>query len=360
MRLRFFLLALMVPAVVWSIPALGESNGDVTVEYRHAAPTATDVEARKFTPRSGSVLTGVWNVVVDASAGPLGLKKFELAIETPARQRIAGMSSPSYGVGQKTQDTLPFAWDTNRITPNNGFYQIFSYADGHAGNDHTEAKVLDLKVNNPAAPPTGLVAKVVDNVPSLSWKASPEVDVIRYTVLRSDGGNAYKEIGSPTTTSFTDSQAPKETLLTYKIAAVRYSPVTPTGVIGYSSDPSSGLRLLMPTPSAEPGGATIGATAEILTFSGKAPSPKPTVIELKHKGFAEALPYQNVPSAGDVAGNEGPSAASILTAPARLLESTVRKPPYMAAALLMIVVALHAFRLGRRLAKPEEELASVT
>jgi hypothetical protein len=355
MRFRLLLIALMVPLLLWPMAARGD--GDVIVTFQHASQTASDVEARKFTPRSGSVLTGVWKVVVNASTGPLGLKKFEVSIISipptppPVNGRVSG--TKPYGLGETTQDTIAFEWDTNRITPSNGVYRIEANADGHSGKS-TKTQVNDLKVNNPAAPPTGLVAKVADNVPSLSWKASPEVDVLRYTVLRSEGGNAYKEVGSPTATSFTDSQAPKETLLTYKVAAVRYSPVTPTGVVGYSSDPTSGLRLFMPTPSAGQGAAgAIGATAEIPTFTGKAPSPKPTVIELKHKGFAESLPYQNVPSAGDVAGNEGPSAASILSAPARLLENTVRKPPYIAAAFLMIVVALHAFRLGRRLSKPE-------
>lgn len=330
-----------------SLTPVAKAGVEVGVEFRYAPDNASTSDARNFTPRSNSVLTEVWKVVVDAHASS-SLKSFEVAIvsKDPAiPSPTTGRITRGYSVGQSGSDEITMDWDTNVLTPRNGVYEIASSAVSHA-NNREEVSVTGLKVNNPPAPPTGVKVQVTDYVPALTWNRSTEPDLLHYVVLRSEGGGAFKEIASPDVAKYQDLQAPKETSLVYKISAVRKSPVTPTGVVGFASDPTPVVRMILPA-----GEATT-------VTSGVAPSPGKAPIELKHRGFKKTLPYEGVPARSEVAGNSAssqPAASAFLGAPSRIIQNTVRKLPYLAAGALMFVLALHVLRLARRLRTTQGE-----
>jgi hypothetical protein len=344
--MRRLLVLAVVVTIGLSIEA-AHAGFDVTVEFAHKSASDPETVQRSATPRPGTALTGLWKVVADARSASSSLRRFSVSIlPSPSESGIPTPSNASINrdySGIRSSDQIAFDWDTTRLTPYNGTYRLVGIADS-VGDRH-EVTVSDLKVNNPPLAPTGLAVKLVNDVPQLSWNKSPELDLTRYSILRSDDGGDLKEVGSATKAAFQDTKAPKGIQLRYRIVAVRKSPLSTSGISSLPSEPSAalvistGVSITVPTTAAAPAPAPLRAP----------------VREGTHQGFSETLPIEGLPpaAAGVAEAEEEASpdnaVESFLGAPARILQSTVKKLPFIAGAMLMLVTAMHVMRLALRM-----------
>jgi hypothetical protein len=355
-------LLVLTVVIVVTLGGVAHADFDVTVAFEHASSTAPESEQRQLTPRPGSAITGLWKVAATARSQTSSLRTFTVSIRPPdgIPAPTGGSISRSFGSVGTPSNRIVFDWDTNKVTPYNGNYRIVGIADSYAGG-REEANVLDVKVNNPPAAPTGLAVKLTENVPSLSWTKSPEPDVTGYTLQRADDFGAFKDIGTSSKATYEDTRAPKGTQLRYRVVAIRKSPVSAMGIASLPGEPSSALVISDPVTMMDP------ATAAASTPGGvAAPAPlKPMVREGTHQGFSETLPIEGLPPAAVGIAEDQAEAApdnaveSILTAPARLLENTVKKLPFVAGAMLLLVSAMHVLRFATRMLRSLPESAPI-
>ena len=171
----------------------------VTSPSDTAPPTVSIAE-----PIDGATVSGAIEITVDAD-DDVGVTSVGLSVD---------------GVSQGSDATAPYAFVVDTRVLDNGHHVLAATATDAAGNVDTSAAV-NVTVDNvadltPPSMPTGLTAapagpRRVD----LSWTANPENDgVTRYAVVR-DGS----EVGTSTSTSFTDTTASPDTTHSYRLIA---------------------------------------------------------------------------------------------------------------------------------------------
>jgi hypothetical protein len=80
---------------------------------------------------------------------------------------------------------------------------------------------FDVAVDQPPAPPTGLVALPGDSQVSLAWNASPEPDVTGYRVYRAmTSGGPYEFVAATTAPAFTDTGLANGVTVYYVVTAI--------------------------------------------------------------------------------------------------------------------------------------------
>src|SRR5262249_18296917 len=127
-------------------------------------------------------------------------------------------------------------WDTQPTARKNGTYTFVASATEEVlaglGNiltgPTTESQQVTLKVNNAPVAPSGVQTTLDGSAPVVSWSANPEPDIKGYQVFRSDGG---LQSGLVSGTSFRDASAPQGQALSYKVSALRFSPIDSSGMI---------------------------------------------------------------------------------------------------------------------------------
>ncbi|MGH9196560.1 MAG: hypothetical protein ACRD1T_12560, partial [Acidimicrobiia bacterium] len=305
-----------------------------------------------YTPPPGSVITDTWRPVVDVSTAS-SLSSFNLVIsaQSPIPEPLGQGSSASknYPAGATSSDRLTLVWNTRTLTRYNGVYRLVATASSHGGN--TESSTIpDIKVENPPVQPVNVTSRVEGEVPVISWSANPEPDLMHYRVYRSADAGSFSSIWTTTDTKLSDPNASKTASLRYQIDAVRRSPVKSSGIASIFSKPTAGLVV------APPGAAT---KPSVIDHSNPAPvaavKPKTVMAKQGNLGFAPVLPYESLelPNAPE-ATSGGQEETSVEQTPVsqsipQIVRSTVYKPPFIAAALLLLVTAMHVLRLAGRL-----------
>lgn len=336
-------------------PLPAGAAGDAWITVQHAPSGATEEEARQWTPREGSVLRGNWKTVVDAGAYS-SLRSFTVAIQpedpnTPSPQ--GAEESRSYPTGWKGSDRIEMVWDTRTLTPFNAYYKVVASAVSWI-EDRREVAVTRLAVDNPPAAPVGVEAALREEVPVLTWKTNKEPDFRRYLVLRSSGTLPFRQIASTAKTTFSDDDAPRGVSLRYEVVAVRASVVDPDGISSQPSKPTP------PVTTAAPEGAEAPSQPVEIPAPVAAPvapvKAKHTVLPRRDVGFAPQLPYSDPipqpPAENLVVAPEAQSRpqTTFVSLPSVVAGARmVAKPPFVAAALVLIVAALHTAMAARRL-----------
>lgn len=327
----------------------------VNVQFIYAsAGTQSQQEIQKWTPRPDSVIRGEWRVVVDASTNSsLQSFKVEIVPETSGIPALGpqALTSRSFDLGQTSSHRLTLPWDTTTLTPRNASYRIVARATSHVGTS-AQSQVVGVIVDNPPAVPTGADAELVGGAPRITWDPNPEADLLHYHVLRSAGTLGFSKIVTLTSTSFSDTGAPKGVSLRYEVIAVRRSLVSKSGIASSASQPTE--RLVIPRPVTEEDGPPPAAQiappqpGEVRAVEGRE-----VVGARRDVGFEPTLPYSDdasVPPPYNFSDDsELTYAGETSAAPQPGLQLTVHKPPFVAAALLLIGIAAHLALLSRRL-----------
>jgi len=324
---------------IWSMTGLAFAD-NVTIEVIQA-------------PAANSVLRGddPFLITMQASADST-LKSFQLYItpDEPARQGMnvnGGWAGGFWSAGTTASSTLSLHWNTKTVTPYNGLYKVVGTAESHLNGTRT-IQLGGYAVDNLPSVVSGLDSEIESGAPYMSWKANNEVDLIGYHIYRAVGSAEYENIGVTNTTTYADKEAPKGVQVKYYVVAVRRSVVATDGWI--ESAPSKATSFFIPLPQSN-AQATISAPQEA-----PAPPPVPNVEarpagKIVHNGFGELLPYGTL----DESQPEVPAPLSEQEGPAifqpRVQSSSpalpqVYKPPFFAAALLMIAAAAHIGRLA--------------
>lgn len=328
--------------LIWAISAgTAMAVNDVDLEVIQAPPT-------------GSVLRGddPFPITMRARADS-SLKSFSVLIAPaenprPGMEVVDGSTSGSWPTGAKTSETLSVSWNTKNVTPYNGLYRIIATAESHVGGTKT-IRLDGYAVDNLPIAVSGIVSEIKGTDPSLNWQANSEIDLISYRVYRAVGSSGYKNIAVTTTTAYADKEVPKGVELKYYVTATRRSVVSKEGWV--ESLPSKATSFFIPHPqsNAEP---TVSAPQEA-----PAPPPIPNVEarpagKIVHHGFGELIPYgafdDSLPKVpAPLSQQEGPAILQPrLKSPAPISLPQVYKPPFFAAALLMIAAAAHIGRLA--------------
>jgi hypothetical protein len=207
----------------------------------------------------------------------------------------------------------------------------------------------------------------------VSWSANPEPDIKGYQVYRSDGA---LQSGLVAGTSFRDASAPSGQALSYKVSALRFSPVDTSGLIG-SATSAQTAAVTAPAPAggaapqnagaADPAkGGAAGPVKQPVTLSQAKPTPiaAPTlptrVVQLPQPNviqFAPLLPYSgkvpevpvnsNVPPPVAAQADQGQSTAVVMPGGDKVTPVDAIK--YVATAAFLIVAAVHITRFARKL-----------
>lgn len=313
-------------------------------------------------PAAGSTPDGTVAIRVEAKpASILGLGLEEVSIRVTA----SGPGGTST-IGDRPGSVFEGSWNVDGLALN-GVYELKATASSSNSASKTTT-ISGLKVNNPPAAPTGVKAVLKDGVPVVSWNANPEADITGYKVQRSVDGGSFTQVYGGPATSAGDANAPHSKPLTYKVVAVRRSPVS-AGVESTSAG-TSALTVPAPAEPAPPGpggGPPPDPSKPVIPgtniVTGKE-SPKPGLVPNKNFGnaiapiiksapagtdFEETLPYSGVPpeqfesaSGGDPSVLDAGAADS--TAP------TVTNPlMFIVGGILLMVAAYFMWRASRKL-----------
>lgn len=328
--------------VIWAIsPGIAAAVDDLTIEIVQAPPT-------------GSVLRGDDSFPITMRArADSSLKSFSVLIAPaenprPGMEVVGGSTSGSWPTGAKTSETLSLSWNTKNVTPYNGLYRIIATGESHVGGTKT-IRLDGYAVDNLPVAVSGIVSEIKGDDPYLNWQANSEIDLISYRVYRAVGSSGYKNIAVTTTTAYADREAPKGVELKYYVTAARRSVVSKEGWV--ESLPSKVTSFFIPLPqsNAQP---TVSAPQEA-----PAAPPVPRVearpgSTIVHNGFGELLPYGTFDGSqpevqAPLSEQEGPAIFQprLQSSGAAALPQ-VYKPPFFAAALLMIAAAAHIGRLA--------------
>lgn len=319
------------------------------------APGASDSQARQCTPPADATLTGTWTVDIDANSLD-SLATFAVQI-VPTSSGIpplppgasVDVQEPAALSGQsKFTDTIKFSWDTTKLTPYNGVYQISATATSLLDNT-ASTTIGGLAVNNPPSPPTAVAAGLAGSTPVVSWKANPEPDIRGYQILRSTGG-AYSPVASVTSNTFDDTTAPQGGSITYEVIATRSSP-TSAGTI--ASAPSSPSNAVTPGAVIVP---SILAPPSIKPLP-KLPAPKPVAaaagngtVGAVDNTFAPTLPFsQTVPTQTLIAPPPVAPSVQALAGDGPQRSTTAQTIKYLATAAFLLVAAAIVYKVARRL-----------
>jgi hypothetical protein len=230
-----------------------------------------------------------------------------------------------------------------------------------------------FKVNIAPKTPGGVKARL-DSSPVVSWNANSETDITAYRIFRTD---VNKQVGtvlvtpdSPKPSSWTDPcQAPNActpgTPMTYKVAAVRRSPVESGGVV--SSYSSASETLIIPTPQApgtpgDPAAPGAPAVSNPQNLPAAVPSALPSVVaptkqivapQTRSDKYAPTLPYAAPLPQDGTAPIEAPGVGTSETQPQgqpvaaeSVPEQRRPKVQFIAGALVLLVAAMHLARGG--------------
>jgi hypothetical protein len=300
------------------------------------------------------------------------MDSLSFTVKDPDGKQVASGSAPSNNGNFISAST---AWDTQPTAKKNGNYTfVATAAQGGITTQPSESQQATLKVNNPPVAPTSVqTALDSSGVPVVSWSANPEPDIKGYQVFRSDQG---LQSGLITTTSFKDTSAPKGQALSYKVTALRFSPIEASGLIGSGTSDQTGSVTVPADPAvpqnvatADPakGAAPEGPTKQPVTLGVTKPTPitAPTlptkVVQLPQPNvvqFAPLLPYSgkipevpatssNVPA--PVAAQADPGQPTVVALPGGVKVTPVDAVKYVATAAFLIVAAVHITRFARRL-----------
>ena len=349
-----------------------------------AAPAfAASHIAFTLTPSDGTQVPGQLDphgirLAVSAKSDCIGIcsmASLSFTVKDPDGTTVASGSAPSNNSNFISAST---AWDTQPTAKKNGNYTFVATAAqggvlglGLTTNPAPETQQATLKVNNPPVAPTGVQTTLDSGVPVVSWSANPEPDIKGYQVYRSDGA---LQSGLVAGTSFRDGSAPAGQALSYKVAALRFSPVDQSGLIG-STTSAQTAAVTVPAPAgpqnvatADPakGAADSGPVKQPVTLSQAKPAPiaAPTlptrVVQLPQPNviqFAPLLPYSgkvpevpvtsNVPAPVAAQADQGQSTAVVM--PGGVKVTPVDAIKYVATAAFLIVAAVHVTRFARKL-----------
>ncbi|HEY2665479.1 MAG TPA: hypothetical protein VGK51_01430 [Actinomycetota bacterium] len=343
-----------------------------------------------LTPSDGTEVPGKTldahgiRVAVSAKSDCFGLcsmASLSFTVKDPDGNTVASGSAPSNNSNFISASTT---WDTQPTAKKNGNYTLAATAAqggvlglGLTTSPAPETQQATLKVNNPPVAPTGIqTALDAAGVPVVSWSPNPEPDIKGYQVYRSDGA---LQSGLIPGTSFRDANAPTGQALSYKVAALRFSPVDQSGLIG-SATSAQTAAITAPVPAgaagpqnaatADPakGGAASGPMKQPVTLSPAKPAPiaAPTlptrVVQLPQPNviqFAPLLPYSgkvpevpvnsNVPPPVAAQADQGQSTAVVMPGGANNKVTPVDAIKYVAAAAFLIVAAVHVTRFARKI-----------
>jgi hypothetical protein len=223
----------VVLAAMWATPAFAQS----TPEFLQA-------------PAGGKAAAGSQLIKVKSEpSNLLGIGLERIFIKVSVRPR-AGTGGSAINFPEKEGSVYEVNWNAGGAEYN-GAYDIVAVAATSAGGEGKSATVPNVLVNNPPSAPTGVKAELKDGLPHVRWAANPEPDIIGYKVMRSVGGKDA-EAYSGAAPSFSDKSAPHSQEITYKVSAVRKSPLNQGGI--ESSKVSSGSVTVPapPPPPAEP------------------------------------------------------------------------------------------------------------
>lgn len=308
----------------------------------------SSIEFRPPTPPPGEVV-GTHSVVVAAKAQS-SIRSLNLEIyPDPSETSIpplgeSARKSMTYPPGQTNAVEIDMPWDSVRLTPYNGAYRIIASVDSQLGFPSSAIR-QNLMVNNAPAKPQGVRVKLeTGDVPFITWASNKEPDLIGYEVLRTADAKPPVRIATTGALSYRDIKAPRDVTLRYEVVAVRHSPVTPSSGIRTASSPTAPLIIASPEdaerPALPPPPAAIAPAPVIV---------KPIVGPRRDLGFEPLLPYA-APIPQRFKDPEIPdNPIEVLANPTRLVQGRVHAPSYMAAALLLLVLAFHLGRIARRL-----------
>lgn len=216
-----------------------------------AAPALAMTNTRFVSPGSDAV-KGTVTVQVASTPEP-GLLGGENVSVTVTITPPSGAGGPiTLNLSPKGGDLHEASWNTSSL-PYNGNYGLEAVARSSSLlGEKSQRATATAKVANPPATPTGVKAVLKDGVPHVTWSANTEKDLLGYRLMRSADGGGPVEVSAGAATSFTDSGAPHSAALTYRVIAVRKSPVSASGVPSGTSAPSAAVTIPAPPPPPEP------------------------------------------------------------------------------------------------------------
>jgi hypothetical protein len=343
-----------------------------------AGPAAAMTDTRFTSPSASQGVDGTTTIRVESK--PEGLLGENISVSVTITPPSGGGSATTMALAKKGDNVFEGTWSAGSA-PLNGAYRLDAVAtsSGILGGRREEASMTAL-VNNAPKAPTGVKAVLKDGVPTITWAANSEKDVTAYKVVRSVAGGSPSQVYAGPATSATDSSAPHSKALTYKVTAVRKSPVTT--VIESTSAATSPVTVpAPPEPETPPAGAP-GAEADpnkptipgtnIVTGKetpkaaiapsnknfGKAIAP---IVKSAPAGtaFDETLPYSGVPPEQfEAASGSDPSPLDAMADSAGV---TVTNPVrFIVGGILLLVAAFFMWRKSRQMlrgTRPQDQVA---
>ena len=264
------------------------------------------------------------NLTWSASSGATGYY-VKRSTSTGNETQIAAQSSTSYTDASVTNGTKYF-------------YVVSAYNSYGASGNSAEVSTTPA-VPAPSAP-TGLTATAGNAQVMLSWTAS--AGAASYNVKRSTtNGSGYQTVGSPTTTSYTNTSLANSTTYYYVVTAVNSS-----GESG-NSNQASATPAAAPQPPPAPTGlsatagnaqvslawnASTGATSyhvkrSTTNGSGYAQIAAPTATNFADSGLTNGTTYYYVVTAVNTAGESGNSNQASATPANAVADATITVDP---------------------------------
>lgn len=190
----------------------------------------TGPSARIASPSDGAVLNDLVSVRGEGSAAT-GVRRIKIMIGS----RI--VAAHDYSELRQEAD-VTYSWNTVLALAGgpapNGSYQLKVEVTASGG--ATDAKVINVSVDNAPQTPTGLAAAIMDRHVELSWAANPEPDIIGYLV-EGYSGESWSTLARTAETRHAMKVAPGT--YQYRVSAVRSSPTMAEGRPSAPSEPHS-------------------------------------------------------------------------------------------------------------------------
>lgn len=194
------------------------------------AAIAAGTTAKVTSPGSDAVLSGTVTVKGEGTATS-GVDSVSLIVDGI----VVSKKEPS---GIQSSASTEYSWNTDRspsggIAPN-GSHSIKVTTNPKVGSNASHT--ITVYTNNAPSAPTGVTASASDGTISVSWSANPEPDILGYRVER-DSGSGYSTVAETGSTSF--SQKPSPGTYSYRVVALRSSPVSSGGIASSPSAPAA-------------------------------------------------------------------------------------------------------------------------
>ncbi|CAN5853222.1 hypothetical protein BH23ACT12_BH23ACT12_20590 [soil metagenome] len=356
---------------------LGAAICGILLAALWAGPAGAMTGTRFTAPSPSEGIDGTTTIRVESE--PEGLFGENISVSVTITPPAGGGSATTMALAKKSESVFEGSWNAGAV-PLNGAYRLDAVAtsSGVLGGRRDEASMTAL-VNNAPKAPTGVKAVLKDGVPTITWAANPEKDITAYKVVRFVDGGSPSQVYAGAATSTKDTSAPHSKALTYRVTAVRKSPVTT--VIESAPAATSPVTVPAPpepeTPAGEPAGEvdpnkpTIPGT-NIVT--GKE-TPKAAIAPNKSFGkaiapivksapagtsFEETLPYSGVPPEQfEAAAGGDPFPLDAMADSAEGV--TVTNPiKFIVGGILLLVASFFMWRKSRQMLKgtrPQDQIA---